>query len=414
MFEILFQSQRARSRHTNGPLAKERKAFLAHLASQGLARETLLEYARELLLVAAVVERRGLGRIERSEIDHYARESSKCRQQSGPIGNLKWPVRRFVKVARAWCFFTGWLKSPEAKPFSLPVARRWAKLLRSEARLSEWTVYAYCSRVAEFLQWLQLQGGSLPQVTIANVDAFMKHLGARGLARVTLCGVAVALRRFFRDSYTKGWCQRDLAPAILFPPIFRHENVPTGPSWPEVKRLIAATEGTSNRDVRNRAILLLLAVYGLRCGEVTAICLQDLDWTRRILRLRRSKTDRLQEYPLTGATAKAIRQYLKNGRPLSARPELFLTLLPPFRPLSNGAVYEVTSTLFTQLNIVSRRRGPHSLRHACATYLLGSSFPLKAIGDHLGHVDLTTTQIYAKVDMAGLRRVAAFDLGGLL
>jgi site-specific recombinase XerD len=54
------------------------------------------------------------------------------------------------------------------------------------------------------------------------------------------------------------------------------------------------------------------------------------------------------------------------------------------------------------------------LRHACATYLLNQGFSLKKVGDHLGHQSLSATQIYAKVDLAGLRTVAAFDLGGLL
>ena len=58
--------------------------------------------------------------------------------------------------------------------------------------------------------------------------------------------------------------------------------------------------------------------------------------------------------------------------------------------------------------------GPHALRHACATHLLAQGLSLKEIGDHLGHCDPDTTRIYAKVDLPGLRQVAAdFDLGGL-
>jgi len=114
------------------------------------------------------------------------------------------------------------------------------------------------------------------------------------------------------------------------------------------------------------------------------------------------------------ATGQAIRHYLKKGRPQSPRPELFLTLRAPFRPLSSGAVYEVTESLFFRLNISSRKHGPHALRHACAAHLLNSGLSLKAIGDHLGHLSSTATQVYAKVDLVGLRRVAAFDLGGLL
>ena len=67
-----------------------------------------------------------------------------------------------------------------------------------------------------------------------------------------------------------------------------------------------------------------------------------------------------------------------------------------------------------RLGIRSSKQGPHALRHACATYLLNQGFSLKKVGDHLGHRSLSATQIYAKVDMKGLRDVADFDLGGLL
>lgn len=414
MFETLFRLPSTCSRHVNGPLAKERRAFLSHLASQGLARETLLGYASELLVVATVLERRGPGPIEPSEIDRYARQWAKRRLRLGRIDGLRWPAYHFARVAGAWCSFMGWLKKPDPKPLSIPLISTWANTLRSEAGLSERTIYGYCWWATEFLQWLEHRGVPLSRVTVARVDAFIKHLASRGMVRVSLFDAVATLRRFFRDAYQAGWCQRDLAPLLLAPHLFRYENLPCGPAWSDVKRLLAATEGGSNEDLRTRAMLLLLAVYGLRCGEITGLRLEDLDWTRQALRVRRMKTGRVQEYPLTRATGEAIQHYLKRARPESARPELFLTLRAPFRPLSSGAVYAVTETLFLRLKIVSRKRGPHALRHACATHLLNSGLPLKAVGDHLGHLSLTATQVYAKVDLAGLRRIAAFDLGGLL
>lgn len=102
-----------------------------------------------------------------------------------------------------------------------------------------------------------------------------------------------------------------------------------GPSWPDVERLVAATKGSSPRQLRNRAIVLLLAVYGLRSGEVRGLCLRDLDWDRRIVRVPRTKTARVQEYPLTTAMSQALRRYLKEGRPISTCPEVFLTLHAP-------------------------------------------------------------------------------------
>ena len=178
--------------------------------------------------------------------------------------------------------------------------------------------------------------------------------------------------------------------------------------------MIAASDGTTRRHLRNRAILLLLAVTPSAACGVRSLCLEDIDWTRRILRVRRSKTAREQEYPLTTVMGKALRLYLKAGRPECPQKELFLTLHAPFRRLSAGALYHLTSSLLEGLDIVSPKAWAHALRHASATYLLNSGSSLKAVGDHLGHRSLSTTQIYAKVDLAGLRTVALFDLGGLL
>ena len=94
--------------------------------------------------------------------------------------------------------------------------------------------------------------------------------------------------------------------------------------------------------------------------------------------------------------------------------EIFLTLKAPFRPLSPGALYHVVSTRLSELGITALRRGPHALRHACAGHLLSEGLSLKEIGDHLGHRSAYATRVYAKVDLAGLRQVADFDLGGLV
>jgi site-specific recombinase XerD len=158
----------------------------------------------------------------------------------------------------------------------------------------------------------------------------------------------------------------------------------------------------------------LFAVYGLRSGEVAHLCLGDLDWEHHLLRVRRSKSSRLQEYPLTTATRQLLRRYVKEARPASQQPELFLTRTAPFRPLSQGALYDLVQRLLEQLEIPSRQRGPHALRHACATYLLHCGLSLKQVGDHLGHRDLGSTQIYAKVDLAALRQIAKLNLRGVV
>jgi site-specific recombinase XerD len=414
MFRTLFRYPRVSSRHANGPLAEERRTFLLHLQTQGVPRSTLLRYASQLLLVAGLLVRKGRNQIARDQVARCAERWAKSQRRRSRAKTLKWSAERFGQVACAWCSFLGWLKdeSPPQAPY--PIQRiAWASFLHSEG-LSESTVRNYCWWTNGFLQWLKQEEVPLRQVTATVVDGFMRHLSSRRLNRVSLATAAKILRRFSRYAYEQGWWRRDLAPVILAPRLFRQEDLPLGPAWTDVRRLIAASDGDTRLHLRNRAILLLLSVYGLRSGEVSGLRLEDLDWTRRILRVRRSKTARVQEHPLTTATGKALQRYLKKARPECARKELFLTLHAPFRRLSAGALYHLTSSLLQRLDIASPKRGPHALRHASATYLLNSGSSLKAVGDHLGHRSLGTTQIYAKVDLAGLRAVAAFDLGGLL
>jgi site-specific recombinase XerD len=308
----------------------------------------------------------------------------------------------------------GWLEDTSPPQTGYPSQlSAWASFVQAEG-LSESTTHNYCWWIQSFFQWLKQQEVPLRQVTLAVVDGFMRHLSSKPLSRVSLATAAKILRRFAHYAYEQGWWPRDWAPAILSPRLFRQEDLPLGPAWTDVRRLIVANDGTTLLQLRNRAILLLLAVYGLRSGEIRGLRLEDIDWTRRILLVRRSKTARVQEHPLTPATGQAIQRYLRKARPQCARKELFLTCRAPFRRLSAGALYHLTSSLLQRLGVASPKRGPHALRHANATYLLNSGFSLKAVGDHLGHRNLSTTRVYAKVDLVGLRAVAAFDLGGLL
>ncbi len=415
MFRTFYRYSGVFQRHATGPLAKARSTFLSHLARQGAARSTLLGYASQLRAVACLLEKGNHKPITGQQIADYARSWAQERWPGSRAQSLEGLEKHFTQVASAWCRFMGWLvEEPQpTTPYAKPL-QSWTSFLRAQERLAESSVVTYLHWTQRFLQWLPAQGVAWRGMTLARIDEFMEHLGAQGLQRATLASAAKSLRRFACYAHQRGWCRQDLAPAILSPRLFRHEDIPCGPAWPDVKRLIEVTAGTSPKALRNRAILLLLAVYGLRSGEVCSLRLEDLDWSRKILRVQRNKSARVQEYPLTTRMAQALDRYLKKARPEGFGPQVFLRLQAPYRPLTRGGLYALTRSLMDRLAIVSPKRGPHSLRHACASYLLSRGLSLKGVGDHLGHRSLSATQIYAKVDLKGLRTVAAFDLGGLV
>lgn len=222
------------------------------------------------------------------------------------------------------------------------------------------------------------------------------------------CGPSSATRRCAAGA-ARAWRRRSKAPRL-----FALQSLPSGPSWDDVGRLLAMAEGDQATDIRDRAILMLLAIYALRAGEVNRLRLEDFDWEREVVSVSASKTRRMRTYPLTRPVGDAVLRYLKEVRPHSVHREVFLTLRAPIRPLRQ-ALGSIVAKRLRALNLSLPHYGPHALRHACAAHLLACGLSLKEIGDHLGHADYEqATRIYAKVDLAGLRQVAELDLGGLL
>jgi site-specific recombinase XerD len=109
----------------------------------------------------------------------------------------------------------------------------------------------------------------------------------------------------------------------------------------------------------------------------------------------------------------ALARYLRHGRPKSDSRVVFLRSRAPHRPLSAGGLYHVVEQRLSKVSPTKKGRGPHALRHACARHLIEAGRSFKEIGDHLGHRSPDSTRVYAKVDLASLRRVAFEDLGGL-
>ena len=170
----------------------------------------------------------------------------------------------------------------------------------------------------------------------------------------------------------------------------------------------------SASQVKNRAVVLLLARYGLRYGEIRDLRLTDVDLERNVLTVLRGKNRRAQRFPLDPKTANALRRYICEARPSSQSQTLFLTFLTPNRPLSHGTVYVVCKRLFNQNGVDSLRKGPHALRHACAMQLMKTGSTLREIATFLGHKDTSSVGKYARYDLESLRQIANFSLQGVL
>jgi integrase/recombinase XerD len=292
--------------------------------------------------------------------------------------------------------------------------KAFADYMEREAELAPVTIYTRCWWVRKFFDRLRVKGGSLREITPERIDrALQKLVEPRGYSRVAIQGCATALRTFFRFAEARGWCRKGLAASIRNPRVFSQASLPLGPSWDDVRRLLAMTEGDQPSNIRARPILMLLAIYGLRRGEVSRLRLDDFDWEHEVFRVVSSKSGRVRTYPLMRSVGDAILRYLQEVRPQSSHRELFLSLRPPFRPVCSS-LWALVGKRLRSLHVSLPHYGPHALRHACASRLLAAGLSLKEIGDQLGHMDPDSTRVYAKVDLVGLREVANFDMGGVL
>lgn len=414
MFAALFKYPKHVARHRDGPAADARARYLIRCARYGAARRTLIGLASRLLAIAQHIDVSSGRTITRREVEVAGQRWARHRRRRCCARGQRSPFQVFVQVATDWLRFLGHLEEPneELSPFAAQLDD-FSTYQGNERGLSPDTIETQHKLVGDFLEPLAASKGSLAQITIDDIDSFLKLKGEQGCCRLTIRTRAAVLRCFFRHAEMRKWCSPGIAAAIEAPRVFQHEALPSGPNWQDVRRLIDNTGGPEDGDVRDRAILMLLATYGLRSSEVRGLRLADLDWVRETITVERPKQRCSQIYPLVTAVGEAILQYLQQVRPRCAHRELFLTLRAPFRPLSRICVYNLVSKRVSALDVQIRHRGPHCLRHASAIHLVAEGFSLKQIGDHLGHRNASATRTYAKVDLPRLREVADFDLRGL-
>ena len=141
-----------------------------------------------------------------------------------------------------------------------------------------------------------------------------------------------------------------LAEAIKSPRVYSLDSLPSGPSWEDVKRLLALTEGNERTDIRDRAILMLLAMYGLRAGEVRRLRLEDFDWEGELISVACSKTRKNRVFPLARPVGDAVLRYITQVRQRTTHREVFLSLSAPIRPL--GDVGPIVSTRLRRLGLI--------------------------------------------------------------
>jgi integrase len=191
--------------------------------------------------------------------------------------------------------------------------------------------------------------------------------------------------------------------------VYRLAGLPRSITWDEVRRVLEVVDRRTPTGKRDYAILLLLVTYGLRAREVAALTLDDCDWRRERLRVPERKADHSTAYPLSPLVGAALLDYLQHGRPTTTARQVFFRVVAPVTPLGHAAVSSRAAHYLRKAGVVVPRPGSHTLRHTCVQRLVDADFSLKVIGDYVGHRSPASTEIYSKVAIEALRKVALGD-----
>ena len=288
-----------------------------------------------------------------------------------------------------------------------PIVREFVEYRRRHAGVSAGTLQQDQSTSLEFLGFLRRRKRTCRTVRLPDVDAFVVRLRRRmdvGTVARELCSVR-ALLRFLHVS---GRLRFNLAVSVVGPILRPDRHPPKALPWPQVRRILRAVDRSTQIGCRDYAILLFMSLYGLGGAEVVGLCLEDIDWDRKTICIRRPKTQAMILLPLLPSAAQALASYLQRSRPKPCHyRQVFLRALMPRRPFSDSTPIANMLTKYGLLaGVTTRSLGSHVLRHSQATRQVELGTPLKIVGDILGHRAPVTTSHYARSAVRRLRDLA--------
>jgi integrase len=260
-----------------------------------------------------------------------------------------------------------------------------------------------------FLYFLEKQGIHSPtDINKTTFAAFLKMLAH--VKPRTLSGNLSVVRSFLHYLLTQGLVSDELIDCIPSVRTYWGESIPAIWTAKDLKAILNAVDKTSPLGKRDYAILLLAARLGLRVGDIRTLRLEELDWDHAQIHVSQAKTGVPLELPLLEDVGQALIDYLRHGRPVTSRREVFLRHIAPFEPFAhNNSMHTIISKYRCKARIKlpdKKRCGLHSLRHTLASRLLEADTPVDVIAGVLGHVSPETTRLYLKVDIKALRSVA--------
>ena len=279
---------------------------------------------------------------------------------------------------------------------------RFQNYLLIEKGLSDNSIFSYVSDLKKFKQHL-MDKKSLLNVQPSDIKNFIKKEKKQKLSSRTLAREIATLRHFYKYLDEENIIEKKPTDNIENPEIKKH--LPEFLTLEEVNILLATMDTTDRYELRDKAIFELLYSSGLRISELCNLSLDDLDMENMFLRVK-GKGDRERLVPVGEKCLVVLKQYLKDARPLIKKNRVsnYLFLSKKSDHLNRKSVWHFLHKYLDRTNI-KKNITPHTFRHSFATHLLENNADLRSVQELLGHVDITTTQIYTHLNTKTLKNI---------
>lgn len=296
------------------------------------------------------------------------------------------------------------LDKPFLQEATTPELRGFQSYLTLEKGLSRNSVEAYTRDVQRWRQFAELQGWNPApsKTTRTELEQFLLYLAELGVAATTQARVLSGLKAFFKFAFIENIITADPTELLEAPKLSR--DLPDVLTFEDVELLMSAIDHSKPEGVRNRAILETLYACGLRVSELISLSMSNLYLQTGFIKVV-GKGNKERLVPIGEEAIKHINLYITNVRShlkIVQGHELTVFLGQRGKGLTRQMINMIINDLANTVGL-EKHVSPHTFRHTFATHLLEGGADLRAIQDMLGHVSITTTEIYTHLDMGYLR-----------
>lgn len=277
--------------------------------------------------------------------------------------------------------------------------------LQLERNMSENTVHAYLHDVELLIRFLDEEKDSklITEIVLDDLSGFIAYINKLDLGVYTQSRVISGIKAFFKYLMIEQVIDLDPSELLESPKLGR--KLPDILSIEEIGQLIDSIDLSTPEGERNKAILETLYGCGLRVSELINLKISDLHFKEGIISVT-GKGNKQRLVPIGGAAEKQIRIYKEQVRlmgPIDKKSENILFLNRRGKQMSRQMIFIIIKSLVEKLGI-KKTVSPHSFRHSYATHLVQNGADLRAVQELLGHVSITTTEIYTHLNREDLRK----------